>query len=73
MGSVFSKKKEPKPEKAKITKQDEEVLVSKSRFHVCRVCAKFVQHALKSAFVTFETMIIKQLYSRRAKHNSNFN
>ena len=36
MGSVFSKKKEPKPEKPKITKQDEEVLVSKSGFHVCR-------------------------------------
>ena len=33
MGSVFSKKKEPKPEKPKITKQDEEVLVSKSGFH----------------------------------------
>ena len=36
MGSVFSKKKEPKPEKPKITKQDEEVLVSNSGFHVCR-------------------------------------
>ena len=36
MGSVFSKKKEPKPEKPKITKQDEEVLVSKSGFRMCR-------------------------------------
>ena len=41
MGSVFSKKKEPKPEKPKITKQDEEVLVSKSGFSQVQVTTRF--------------------------------
>ena len=40
MGSVISKKKEPEPEKPKITEQDKEILVSRGGFHVRCSCGE---------------------------------
>ena len=41
MGSVISKKKEPEPEKPKITEQDKEILVSRGHgFHVRCSCGE---------------------------------